>query len=116
MTPSTDKYDGLYTLLDDLCDGSISASDAARLDCLLQEDPAARREYLSYLDVHAGLGLLSGKPLASYSDDAVVLFSDGTAVEHPVGAAVELPHQLDPESRTPNPESRTPNPDLYRHA
>ncbi len=109
MTPSTDKYDGLYTLLDDLCDGSISASNAARLDCLLQEDPAARREYLSYLDVHAGLGLLSGKPLASYSDDAVVLLSDGAAAQHTVGAAVELPHQLDLEPRTPSPEPPFPS-------
>ncbi|MBN1393943.1 MAG: FecR domain-containing protein, partial [Pirellulales bacterium] len=63
MTPANKKCEDLYSLLDDLCDGTISVADAARLDVLLQSDPSARREYLSYLEVHAGLGLISGKRL-----------------------------------------------------
>jgi hypothetical protein len=58
MTPDTWQHDDLYALFDNLCDGSISAADAARLDVILAGDAAARWEYLCYLDVHAGLGLV----------------------------------------------------------
>ncbi len=36
MTPPARKYDELYVLLDDLCDGALSAESAARLDALLR--------------------------------------------------------------------------------
>ena len=52
------QCDDLYELFDDLCDGSISAGDVAQLDGLLLSDAAARWQYLCYLDVHAGLGLV----------------------------------------------------------
>jgi len=57
MTSDKRLPEDLYALFDDLCDGSISEADAARLDQLLHDDPDARWEYLCYMDVHAGLGL-----------------------------------------------------------
>ena len=49
--------DELYTLLDDLCDGTLTECSAARLDEILRDDSAARREYLAYLSIHAELGV-----------------------------------------------------------
>lgn len=60
MTSKSKPYNELYSLFDDLCDGSISESDASKLDAVLRTDSAARWEYLCYLDVHAGLGLVAG--------------------------------------------------------
>jgi hypothetical protein len=60
MSTAEARLEELYALLDDLCDGSLSAERAARLDGMLRSDPAMRREYRCYLEVHAGLGLIAG--------------------------------------------------------
>ncbi|MBU4400226.1 MAG: FecR family protein [Planctomycetes bacterium] len=97
-------------LLASLCDETISTEEMQRLDRLILADAEARRQYLEYLDLHARLSCsfhrpaepMFGKPFGNWAEKELV----GAAVEHPVGAAVELPHQ--PESRTPNPESPFP--------
>jgi hypothetical protein len=61
MTPAPNEP--LYALLDNLCDGVLSSADAARLDDILRGDPAARRRYLAYLELHASLGLTAGEEM-----------------------------------------------------
>ncbi len=61
MSTAEARLEELYALLDDLCDGSLSAERASRLDGMLRSDPAMRREYRCYLEVHAGLGLIAGR-------------------------------------------------------
>ena len=68
MTSGKWQSEDLYTLFDDLCDGSISKNDATYLDQLLRDDPNARWEYLCYMDVHAGLGLAKIEEGSGVSD------------------------------------------------
>ena len=49
---SNDELDGL---LSRLCDGTITADDAGRLDALLSSDDAARQSYNNYMFLHAEL-------------------------------------------------------------
>jgi anti-sigma factor RsiW len=53
MTPE-DRQE-LHRLLSALCDGELPEADQARLAAMLAADPACRREYLQYVDVHARL-------------------------------------------------------------
>ena len=59
------SYDDWYRLFDDLCDGLLSESDGARLNELLLSDESVRREYLAYMQVHAGLAVTNVDVAAS---------------------------------------------------
>ncbi len=100
----------LLDLFDSLLGGAIAPPEHERLQKLLADDPAARRIYFDYLDMHLHLRQwqkaeataeqrdegrgMAGSPAIDVSVDA-----DNFAV----GAAVELPHQLDLEPQIPNP-------------
>jgi hypothetical protein len=55
MTEQSDQFDALSPLLAALCDGTIDAEGFARLERLLAADPAARRAYFAYMDLHGEL-------------------------------------------------------------
>jgi hypothetical protein len=96
------RLEELYDLLDDLCEGSLSPERAARLDGLLQSDPAMRQQYRRYLVVHVGLVLS-----ADGREPAASPLSAGIAAEFPPTRAENLnPAQaadLPPKRRTGDP-------------
>jgi ferric-dicitrate binding protein FerR (iron transport regulator) len=53
MSPESRRE--LRRLLSSLCDGALGEAEHARLEELLEEDPACRWEYLQYMDLHARL-------------------------------------------------------------
>ncbi|RMF44595.1 MAG: hypothetical protein D6753_02205, partial [Planctomycetota bacterium] len=60
-------------LCSELLDQTISAEDFDRLQCMLAEDPTARRVYLSYVRLHEGLQEIALSPSVS----SAVQSSDG---------------------------------------
>ena len=113
MTHADWQCNDLYALFDDLCDGSISESDATRLDELLCNDAAARWEYLCYLDVHAGLGLIGAK--GNNSSGVLGGRGLGTSVPRVVGSgqrAVGSNQRLDSASH-PSPFIICPSPTIH---
>ncbi len=57
MTCDDRQYERLFRLLDDWCDGSLRTEQIEQIDRMLRDDPAARWQYLCYMNVHGGLGL-----------------------------------------------------------
>ncbi len=55
MTDEKLQFDELSPLLAALCDGTLDREGFSRLERLLASDPAARRWYISYLDLHGEL-------------------------------------------------------------
>jgi hypothetical protein len=55
MTGQDAYIDELSRLTAALCDGAIDGADFARLERLLQTNPAARRWYIAYMDLHGEL-------------------------------------------------------------
>ncbi len=109
MTVAPNYHSELYELAGAQCEGTMVADQVARLEELVLGDGRLRRMYILYMHVHAcaerrGAG---GKGRGMAGLPAIDLsVSTGAAVEHPVGAAVELP--LQPEPRTPSPEPPFP--------
>ncbi|MCD4728057.1 MAG: hypothetical protein K8R46_10370, partial [Pirellulales bacterium] len=124
------KFTELNDLLSRLCDGEMDRPDWDRLETLLLNDPAAQDYYRRFVVLDVDLAWRAGGrsadlPLESSATEArgaedegrgmtdlpAIDASVGPTVEHPVGAAVQLPHQhnveppqqLDPESQIPEP-------------
>jgi hypothetical protein len=49
------RQEELYALLGDLCNGTLTPQQLARLDSLLHSDPAVREFYWNYMSLHADL-------------------------------------------------------------
>ena len=89
-------------LVDAYCTDGTDAEELHELETVLAGDERARRFFAAYCRMHAGL-------LFALRAECAVRLARGSAsprpvaaVEHPVGAAVELPQQ--PESRAPHPQ------------
>ncbi len=85
MTCDDRQYERLFRLLDDWCDGSLGAEQIGQLDRLLHDDPAARWQYLCYMNVHGGLGLGGIKVLSPVAELLPELHQDS---DLPTGSPV----------------------------
>ncbi len=104
MTYSPPQFEELADLVWALANDRLDADGAAGLRLLLESDAASRRVYSELMDQFALLewerGGGEGRGMVGLP---AVDASIGTAVEHPVGAAVELPHPSDLEPQIPEP-------------
>src|SRR5208283_30489 len=91
MNTAEARFEELYDLLDDLCEGSLTSQRAERLDGLLQSDAAMRREYRCYLEVHAGLGLIAG----GRGSETLPPFASTVAETGPAVSSVERPNVVE---------------------
>ncbi|MBU4272201.1 MAG: hypothetical protein KKA28_10100, partial [Planctomycetes bacterium] len=118
MSNASARWHDLDRLLDRVLDGLHSEEDSRQLNEILRTGVEACRRYVAYMELHGRLtwgdGIRAGSERGTSDEGLVgdgrgmvglptIDVSVGAAVQHPVGAAVQLPHQ--PESRTPNPES-----------
>src|SRR5689334_1867713 len=77
----------LQRLLSTLCDGELTDAEATRLNDWLRNDAEARRMYLHYVDVHAGL--MHHPRLASYVDLAPAPNAEAVVVSPPPASQVK---------------------------
>ena len=85
-----ERQSELWPLVAAMCDGTIAAEELVRLESLLRSDEDARLFYAAYMDLHGRLlwRFRGGEDERKRTRDSV-------------GAAVELPHQLDAASPQP---------------
>ncbi len=87
----------LEDLLNRHVDGDLTGEDRREFERMLLDSPDARRVFWRFARLNSLI-----------RDNIQLQAGRRVAVEHPVGAAVELPQQLDLEPRTPSPEPPFP--------
>ncbi|MBI1367223.1 MAG: hypothetical protein GC162_01070 [Planctomycetes bacterium] len=121
MTPAA-NFDELLDLIAVVCDGSITDADLSRLEAMLLADPAARRLYMRYLDLHmevANRGLGFGDQGSGAVDRGSAVrfqtsgfsFKAGAAIAALIAIAAALYFVFLPsQSPAPNPQPLSPSP------
>ncbi len=77
----------LRSLLDELCNGTLSPSNHAELQHLLKSDAAAREEYLDYIELHIDLKRITS-PVGDIPADSTKLLE--RILERPIPNEVQL--------------------------
>ncbi len=103
MDAPNPKIAELEQLLWRMRDGAIDDDGLARIETLVTGDAEVRRFYIRFSTLCGGLRWLNAGEGRGMAGSPAIDVSVGAAVEHPVGTAVELPHQLDPEPQIPEP-------------
>ncbi len=102
MSSHPDWLPELHNLLDRLQDGEFAESDRLRLNELLQAGSAQRQYFITYMDIHSRLAWEGGRESRDGDQGLDALPGGlGTSVPSDVGAAVQLPHQLDSADAEP---------------
>ena len=107
MTAPDPAANEFLDLMCDLAEGRLSPPQAARLEELLQSDPARRRQYVDFLLVVGGLHRIRGEGQGGKGVRGQGSGVSKSEIRDPtfdVGAAVQLPYQLREKSEVGSPE------------